>query len=317
MGAMENIAALPNKRNWKYHAERIVEAWQKQVPCILDVGRLLITAKQELDHGTYEAMVQKDLPFGRSTARKLKIIAEHPIISNRSFINVLPPSWGILYELTQLQDDAILAALKDGSIHPKMKWRDVRKMSQVEQPKTATTAETTEIAPKKAPGPRIHGMPDGVLVSQWISSLKEERKRNGLEAAAKKAGIFSSTFKAAAEIVELNELALKPKDQAICKLALLELDTTEHVASPYRMVLPISQKVWQRKKIVHDAEGAKRLVDEFRDRVSSLTETCEMATTFKVPYLTQELARPFIKELKNARKAISNLLDMIDKEVAS
>lgn len=120
------VIPLPNKRDWKWHRDRIAAAWGKQVESIVETGRMLIEAKEELGHGAFEAMVQTRLPFGPGTSRQLRIIAEHTIISNRKFIYALPPSWGTLYELAQLPDEILITGLRDGLIHPKLNRKDAR-----------------------------------------------------------------------------------------------------------------------------------------------------------------------------------------------
>jgi len=50
----------------------ITSAWQKKIESYLEVGARLIEAKVELDHGEYESMIAQDLPFDKSTARRLR-----------------------------------------------------------------------------------------------------------------------------------------------------------------------------------------------------------------------------------------------------
>lgn len=125
---MSNVVSLPNKRDWKWHRDRIAAAWGKQVESIIETGQMLIEAKEELPHGSFEAMVQSELPFKCATATKLRLIAKHPIISNPSHAKGLPASWNTLYELTRLPQDQLLTKLKNGSIHPKIERKDVRAM---------------------------------------------------------------------------------------------------------------------------------------------------------------------------------------------
>src|SRR5262245_20790937 len=86
----------------------IAAAWRKGVEAFIETGRLLIEAKDALDHGQFEAMVRLKLPFDPSVARKLMAVARHPVLSNRAHAHVLPPSWTTLYELTKLPDETLL-----------------------------------------------------------------------------------------------------------------------------------------------------------------------------------------------------------------
>lgn len=125
---MSNVVKAPmtNKRDWKFHRDRIANAWGKQVHSIIETGQALVDAKAELEHGSFEAMVQSKLPFTKSTAHRLRVIAENEILSKMAHVPLLPPSWGTLYELTKLPDEVLIAALKDGSIHPKMERKDAK-----------------------------------------------------------------------------------------------------------------------------------------------------------------------------------------------
>jgi len=135
-----------NKRDWKWHRDRIAAAWGKQVESIVETGQMLIEAKDELAHGSYEAMVQSKLPFSKSTARRLKAIAENEIIANRAHVHALPPSWGTLYELTKIPPEILMEKLKDGSIHPKLERKDVRAMRPDIKPKTARATREELVA---------------------------------------------------------------------------------------------------------------------------------------------------------------------------
>jgi hypothetical protein len=91
-------APLSNRRDWKYFDEKLAELRVNHVENIIARGRLLIEAKEELEPGSFEAVVERH--FDLSYARKLRIIAAHPIISHRSHANALPPSPETLYLLT-------------------------------------------------------------------------------------------------------------------------------------------------------------------------------------------------------------------------
>jgi hypothetical protein len=107
-------------------AQIINNAWQKSVETILETGCRIIEAKDDLEHGAFEQMVQTKLSFGPSTARKLMTIARHPVLSNRSHVNVLPASWGTLYALaTKLPAELLEAKIADGTITPEIERKDV------------------------------------------------------------------------------------------------------------------------------------------------------------------------------------------------
>jgi Protein of unknown function (DUF3102) len=137
------LAPLTNTRDWKWHRDRIAATWGKQVESIIETGQALIEAKDELKHGSFEAMIQTTLPFQASTAQNLMKIARNPVLSKAEHARLLPPSWTILYELTKLPFEVLTAKLKDGSIHPKLERKDVRAMRPniKKKPKPATREE--------------------------------------------------------------------------------------------------------------------------------------------------------------------------------
>jgi hypothetical protein len=117
-------APLSNRRDWKYFDEKLAELRVNHVENIIARGRLLIEAKEELEPGSFEAVVERH--FDLSYARKLRIIAAHPIISHRSHANALPPSPETLYLLTTLPAALLREKLADGSsINPRLERKDV------------------------------------------------------------------------------------------------------------------------------------------------------------------------------------------------
>jgi hypothetical protein len=140
--------ALANRRGWEYFDEKLTAIRINDVENIIERGRLLAQAKEELDHGAFEAMVKRHFDLG--TARMYRIVAAHPVVSNRCHGNALPASLRTLFELTKLPAEVLQARLKDGSINPRTErghvtqWRRERR-GQVEvdgeEIKRQTTAE--------------------------------------------------------------------------------------------------------------------------------------------------------------------------------
>lgn len=123
------------------HARAICKAWAAARQSVLDVGRALIAAKGELPHGDYEAMIRDDLPFSTATARKLVAIAEDARLANRSHANVLPPTWTVLYELSQLDDPHFEAAIAENKVSADMTRAAARRL---------VVAQAKDLAPPAA-----------------------------------------------------------------------------------------------------------------------------------------------------------------------
>jgi hypothetical protein len=122
-------------------AERIAEAWQKQVPAIFETGSLLESAKAELRRGDFMKMVKADLPFSQSTTNKLIKIATCDHLRNSEHVPNLPAHWGTLFELTLLTEEQFEKGIKSGAINLKMQRKDVQAL-RGGNPKTSTAKKS-------------------------------------------------------------------------------------------------------------------------------------------------------------------------------
>jgi hypothetical protein len=106
------------------HVRRITAAWQKTVDNIVETGRLLIGAKDDIG---FQEMIRAELPFSTGTAQRLMRVAEDRVLSNAAHAPHLPASWGTLYELAKLHKGGLdlETLIEEGAIHPKMERRDV------------------------------------------------------------------------------------------------------------------------------------------------------------------------------------------------
>ena len=104
----------------------ISRRWQDSVAAIIDVGKLLLGAKDALPHGEFGDMIKSDkVLFGWNTANRLMAIAKHSILANSDYSQNLPASWQTVYQLTTAPDPTLMLWLADGTIHPEMKHKDV------------------------------------------------------------------------------------------------------------------------------------------------------------------------------------------------
>jgi hypothetical protein len=111
-----------NGRSKAFFESAISSAWQKTTQGIFDTGCWLQQAREELDRDVYNAL---RLPFGLRTKQRLIAIVTHPVLATH--VSQLPPSWGTLYALTQIDDhDLLRTALADGRINPDLERGNVR-----------------------------------------------------------------------------------------------------------------------------------------------------------------------------------------------
>jgi Protein of unknown function (DUF3102) len=118
------------------HVRRITAAWQKTVANIIETGRLLIEAKDDIGFGGFQEMIRTELPFGPGTAQRLMQIAEDRVLSNAAHAPLLPASWMTLYELAKLPKHGIdlQILVEEGAIHPRMERKDVRALLPAPEP---------------------------------------------------------------------------------------------------------------------------------------------------------------------------------------
>jgi hypothetical protein len=115
----------------KKHSLLMSASWQKQVESIFETGRRCAAAKEELMrfHGAWTRLFDADNldrpPFGQRTADRLIDIARHRVLSNPTHVSALPASWGTLYRLTQLPEQAIKGLIADGTINPELERSQV------------------------------------------------------------------------------------------------------------------------------------------------------------------------------------------------
>jgi hypothetical protein len=156
---------------------KIKTAWQKSVAAIIETGQVLIEAKAALPHGAFEAMVRLKLPFDASTARRLMMIANHPIISDRAHVHALPSAWGTLYELTKVDDAELAARIDDGTINPKMQRKNVAELRGIERKPTPKPKADKPTVPSGLPVPASFeevGRSLGIIGMQWLVAARQK-----------------------------------------------------------------------------------------------------------------------------------------------
>ena len=100
-------------------SSRIRSSLERSVEAILDTGRLLQAAKDELPHGQFLVAVELAGLSPRMTQMFLSVAANEAIAeaNTKRVTYSLPPSIGTLYELSRLEPDVLHDALESGNIH--------------------------------------------------------------------------------------------------------------------------------------------------------------------------------------------------------
>jgi hypothetical protein len=115
-------AILSNARSPQEWEALIQSAWQKETGRILEVGKLLLQAREQLLPAVFKAL---RLPFKARMAQMLAKIAANPVLADPANHGSLPPCWRTLYELTKIPGDELRSAIETGVVHPGMQRKDV------------------------------------------------------------------------------------------------------------------------------------------------------------------------------------------------
>lgn len=118
-------------------ADRIRAAWQSSFDGIMECGRLLVEAKEQLEHGEWLQMIRTNLPFKECTAQRLMKISRDERLTNAANVPFLPRSRETLYELTKLPDEVFQKKIADGTINPEMQRQDITRVIKSEVRKVA------------------------------------------------------------------------------------------------------------------------------------------------------------------------------------
>jgi hypothetical protein len=165
---------VPTSPGVKLWAGKIFSAWQKTVESYIEVGQLLIEARQNLAHGEYEAMIKSDLPFSAATARKLVAIADHQVLSNRSHGNVLPSNWTTLYQLALLPPDRCKQCIENGAINPKMQRKDAAAL--IKKPPRPASDKANGGGVLARSGKKIRDVPNGLQPERIAEVMAPDEK---------------------------------------------------------------------------------------------------------------------------------------------
>jgi hypothetical protein len=112
-----------NIRSKSFFEGAIATEWRKQVPSIIQTGKLLNQAKDELDSNDFAAL---KIPVSVRVSQMLRQIANNLVLSDPANFSSLCPCWRTLALLARLPDQKLKAMIADGRIHPKLKQKEAR-----------------------------------------------------------------------------------------------------------------------------------------------------------------------------------------------
>jgi Protein of unknown function (DUF3102) len=117
------------------YVDTISQLWGRAQAAFLDIGRLLIRAKETLPHGEYTAAVEARLPFSSRTAYQLREATRWVLeMERRKALRLerLPGSYTTLYLLSTFDPPTFEAAESAGLVRPDLRraeliaWKQAR-----------------------------------------------------------------------------------------------------------------------------------------------------------------------------------------------
>jgi hypothetical protein len=120
--ALQAVATQPETP--EDYVEAIARLWSQAQSAFLDIGRLLIRAKESLPHGEYIAAVEERLPFAARTAYQLREAARWALEMDRRktiTLDRLPGSYSTIYLLSTLDPPTLERARAEGVVRPELR----------------------------------------------------------------------------------------------------------------------------------------------------------------------------------------------------
>jgi hypothetical protein len=120
--ALQGVSTQPETP--EEYVDAIARLWSRAQTAFLDIGRLLIRAKETLPHGEYTTAVEERLPFAARTAYQLREAARWALEMDRRqtiTLDALPGSYSTIYLLSTLDPPTLEQARKEGLVRPELR----------------------------------------------------------------------------------------------------------------------------------------------------------------------------------------------------
>lgn len=111
-----NTVVISSEKELDQWRTRIESAWQKSVASVIEVGKLVKQAKEQL--GVSYTLLETELPFSSTVAAFLIKIAENPVLSNPTYYSRLPNGYNTLYYLASVDQGQLVRQIESGEITP-------------------------------------------------------------------------------------------------------------------------------------------------------------------------------------------------------
>lgn len=140
MPLQQQIVTKQDINQWR---ARIEVAWQRSVESVIEVGRLINEARDQL--GATYALLETELPFSTTVAAFLSKIAKNRVLSNPTNFARLPNGVNTLYHLTFIDETKLEEQIDQGEITPNFTLNEAKALR--------TTTGTQKASGKAATNP--------------------------------------------------------------------------------------------------------------------------------------------------------------------
>ena len=127
-GFQMHTEVVSNEKELHAWRQKIEAAWNKSVASVIEVGKLIKEAKENL--GVSYTLLETELPFSSTVAAFLVKIAEHPVLSNPTYYPKLPNSYNTLYHLAKVGEKQLIKQIESGEITPDYTLRSAKSLGE-------------------------------------------------------------------------------------------------------------------------------------------------------------------------------------------
>ena len=127
------------------HANTISASWRSAAASIIETGRLINIAEQELLPAEYRQLreyLATNSGLSQTVISKLKTISRNPLLLDPNYQSQLPPSYATLYHISKIENKKLKQALENGVINADTQLKDIKsRFNTVKNPRKKKSEE--------------------------------------------------------------------------------------------------------------------------------------------------------------------------------
>ena len=139
---------------------------------------LLKNARETLNAADYEKL-KKSIDLDKSTINKIEKIFQNSVVMNN--LESLPISWGTLYEVAQIDTDALIIKITDGKIHNKSTKEEITTIKKALNQTATPETDKTEPSAKQATDSEENEKSAKQPIDEFTFTMKESAKTHTKE----------------------------------------------------------------------------------------------------------------------------------------